>query len=112
MFTLDSYDVWDVWPAATRVLMALIRVYARDGRATVRSVAAEVDLGASTTLAHLRRLRRFGLVDWADGQTGTLRPLVGPVLFLGDWPCPVCHDEFPRDHHVCMRDWIEATSAR
>jgi len=111
MYTPTGYDMWDVWPAPTRVLFALIRVYSRDGRATVRAVAAEADRSPATTYVHLRRLRRFGLAHWDDGQMGTLRPLFGPVPFLGDWPCPICLDEFPRDHHVCMREWIEATSA-
>ncbi len=69
----------DVSPAPTAVLMAVLRVYARDGRATIRSVAQEAGRNPSTTYAHLRTLRRARLVDWADG--GTLRPSMIPVPF-------------------------------
>lgn len=37
----------------TRTLVALIEVYRRDGRATVRSVAAEVGRSISTVHGHL-----------------------------------------------------------
>lgn len=68
-----------VAPAPSRVLLALIRVYQRDGRATVRTVADEVGICLSTAHAHLTRLQGMGLVAQTEGQTGTLRPTVQPV---------------------------------
>lgn len=68
-------------PGALRVLLALLRVYDRDGRATVRTVAAEADRQISTTWAHLERLAIDGLVTSEPGTHGTLRPLVRPVTF-------------------------------
>lgn len=63
-------------PANLAVLVALIRVHARDGRATVRTVSLEAGRNISTTHAHLRALRRRGLAGWEDDRVGTLRPLV------------------------------------
>ena len=71
-----------VAPAPTRVLLALIRVHQRDGRATVRSVAGEAGICFSTAHAHLVRLQGMGLVAQTEGQTGTLRPTVLPVQVL------------------------------
>lgn len=61
---------------AVRVLLALCRVHARDGRATVRKVNAEAGLSVGPTHCGLWELRTAGLVTWAQGKTGTLRPLV------------------------------------
>lgn len=58
------------------VLMALIRVHARDSRATFRSVAAEADRSLSVTYRSLSMLRARGLCDWGTDQQGTLRPTV------------------------------------
>lgn len=68
-------------PAQTRVLLALLRVYERDGRATVRSVAAEAGLASYGRVqeTHLSRLADAGLIAWEPGKAGTLRPLVGVV---------------------------------
>lgn len=69
-------------PAQTRVLLALVRVWQRDGRAEVRDVMVEADLsGVGTTHDHLVRLRDRGLVAWEPTLQGTLRPLVAPVPF-------------------------------
>lgn len=69
-----------VTPAQLRVLLALVAVYERDGRATVRDVQRQAGLASpNTTDAHLRRLRRDGFATWADGRSGTLRPLVRRV---------------------------------
>ncbi len=71
-------------PAQTRVLLALIRCYQRDGRATCRSVAEEAGLASvgSVYRHHLPSLRRRGLVAWEPNRAGTLRPLVAPVAVL------------------------------
>jgi predicted transcriptional regulator len=68
-----------VMPAQTRVLLALIAVCERDGRATVRSVATEVGRAVRTTYDRLLDLRDVGLVDWEEGKAGTLRPTVRRV---------------------------------
>ncbi len=60
----------------TRVMVALVGVYGAEGRATVRAVARKAGRSINTTHAALMALRRAGLVTWADGTTGTLRPLV------------------------------------
>lgn len=60
--------------AQLATLAALVRVYDRDGRATVRAVATECGRAVSTVHDHLRALRRAGLVGWEDEQQGTLRP--------------------------------------
>lgn len=70
-----------VRPAVTRTMLALVAVYERDGRATVRTVVAELGYGVSSVSrahTHLLELRERGLVGW-EGP-GTLRPLVAPVL--------------------------------
>jgi hypothetical protein len=70
----------DVLPAAqARTLVALIRVYNRAGRATVRDVVHEDGRAISTVHLSLRLLRRRGLVRWTEGQHGTLTPLLWPV---------------------------------
>lgn len=69
----------DVSPAGTEVLLALVAVHARDGRATVRAVAAAAERGVSATHVHLMRLRGLGLVAWDPPRQGTLRPLVAAV---------------------------------
>lgn len=66
-----------VTAAQLRVLCALVRVYERDGRATVRDVTEEAGLRSfSTTHNHLRALFAAGFVEWAEGTAGTLRPLL------------------------------------
>lgn len=51
----------DVSPATTEVLLALMRVHQRDGRATVRAVAREACRSVSTTHHHLTFLSDLGL---------------------------------------------------
>lgn len=65
--------------ATTRVLLACLAEHCERGRVTVRSVAARAGLSVSTAHSALLMLRRLGSVTWADGTTGTLRPLVHPV---------------------------------
>lgn len=62
--------------AATRVLLALIAVHEARGRATVREVALVAGRSISVTHYQLEFLRFLGLVDWVDGRTGTLHPLL------------------------------------
>lgn len=69
-------------PARTRVLLALIRVYQRDGRATVRGVADEAGVHLSTAYTHLCSLLEAGLLARVSKTGGTLRPLVLPVQVL------------------------------
>lgn len=67
-------------PAATRVMRALLVVHARDGRATVRSVAAEAGRSLGPVHRHLRILSDEGLIaGFGDGCQGALRPLVSVV---------------------------------
>lgn len=63
----------------TRILVALMLVYERDGRATFRSVADEVGFTVSYVWRQFLVLRDAGLVDWEYRRSGTLRPLVGVV---------------------------------
>jgi predicted transcriptional regulator len=66
-------------PESTEVLLALLAVWRRDGRATVRAVAHEAGRGVMATHTQLRCLDEAGLV--AMGEAGALRPLVGAVKF-------------------------------
>ena len=67
-------------PPLARTLAALIRVYARDGRATVQSVMVEAGYASRGDVhMHLSRLRGLGLAAWDDGQQATLRPTVVAV---------------------------------
>ena len=76
---MSALAVADVGPVETRVLLALVRVYARDGRATVRSVAKAANRSLQPTHVTLRQLRELGLVAFEEGLASTLRPLVQPV---------------------------------
>lgn len=70
-------------PAETRTLLALLDVYRRDGRATVRSVAAAAGLSSISTIhGNLAALADRGLVASERARSGTLRPLVEVV----PWP--------------------------
>lgn len=68
----------DVLPAhEARVLVALIRVYARDRRATVRAIAAEAGRSVGPTHRALVTLSHRGLVYGIyDGTQGAIRPAV------------------------------------
>ena len=61
-------------PAEARVLAATVA-----GARTVRAVASAADVPLASPHAALLRLRTLGLVAWADGLAGTLRPLVRDV---------------------------------
>lgn len=65
-----------ICPAATDVLLALMRLHHKQGWASVRTVGQVVGMSGSTAFHHLRVLREFGLVDWEPARAGTLRPLV------------------------------------
>lgn len=56
-------------------MMALIRVHARDGRASVRDVADEADCAQSTAHKRLHELAGLGLIIGL-GTKGGLRPAV------------------------------------
>jgi hypothetical protein len=55
-----------------RILSALSRVWIRDGRATIRSVATEAGLSPSVTHRRLRRQVDLGMIAY-DGP-GSYRP--------------------------------------
>lgn len=63
-------------PQTYNVLVALIAVWERDRRATVRDVASEACCSTHTAWRHLRKLRNLGLAQWWPGTAGTLRPVV------------------------------------
>lgn len=63
-----------------KVMLCLLHVYERDGRATFRQVADGAGLSLKTTYQHLIDLRAERQVDWQDGRSGTLRPLVREVV--------------------------------
>ena len=80
--TLTMPDMIDEFD--TRVLLAVCRVHARDGRATLQSVATEANRSLATVCRRLRTLRSIGLVDYptdtnGNGVAGSLRPLIMPV---------------------------------
>jgi hypothetical protein len=62
----------------TRVLLALVRVYERDGRATVRAVAELAHYSLDTTNRRLHNLADLELAGGV-GTRGALRPLVARV---------------------------------
>lgn len=60
--------------------VALARVYERDGRATVRTVAAELGLSSSSSTHYaLEALIDLGLATQEPGTHGSLRPAVTAV---------------------------------
>lgn len=63
----------------TRVYLACLHLFERNGRVTVREVAAGAGMSVASTHGHLRALRVKGLVAWDDGSEGTLRPLYREV---------------------------------
>lgn len=71
----------DLHPSAIRILVALVRVHARNGRATVRELVEPSGLRSTHSVhRHLETLREQGFVAWEDGcARGTLRPLVREV---------------------------------
>lgn len=91
----------------TIVLRALLDVYARDGRATVRSVADQAGRGIKSTHQALGALRRGGWVTWDDHTAGTLRPLCETVPHRGDRYAarPVGLDPRVRDEVFAAAGW-------
>lgn len=78
-----------VSPAQTRLVLAVLAVHQRDGRATVRSVMDEAGLRSPGSLVQrLRSLRDLGLIAWEDGHAGTLRPGVAVVRVAEPAPDP------------------------
>lgn len=73
MSVLSSTDI--------ETLLAVVNLADRSPTITVRDVAAYRGRTVSTTHAHLWVLRNLGLVEWTDGQSGTLRPTVRRVPF-------------------------------
>lgn len=74
----DSPDV--VSPAATAVLLATVVLHDRQGRATMREIAAATGLRSTgSVLGHLRNLRARHLVSWEPSGAGTLHPTVAQV---------------------------------
>lgn len=67
-------------PEATEVMIALLAVHHRDGRATVSTVAWQSSKSRGVVHRHLDHLEQAGLV--ARGGAGQLRPLVSPVSFM------------------------------
>lgn len=65
----------------TRVLLQLQRVR---GRCTIRQLAGALGLSVTPTFDSLRYLRDLGLVDWVDGQMGTLHTTSAPVAINFD----------------------------
>jgi len=62
-------------PAQAVAYRALCAVYERDGRATLRDVAAEAGLPLTTIYERLRSLADDGKVEISpDGHRGRLRP--------------------------------------
>lgn len=73
-----------ICPARTKVMLALLAEYDRDGRATVRQVGSRASLQSPATAHHhLTALKRDALVAMGDGIQGDLRPTVGIVV--GPW---------------------------
>jgi predicted transcriptional regulator len=67
-------------PEATEVMIALLAVYHRDGRATVSTVAWQSSKSRGVVHVHLDHLEAAGLI--ARGGAGQLRPLVSPASFM------------------------------
>jgi hypothetical protein len=59
---------------AIRVLLAVINIYSKQHRVTVREAAAGAGCSVSSAHAALTHLRKHQLVDWQDGLSGTLHP--------------------------------------
>lgn len=69
----------DVTHRRTQILVAIIQYRREHGYApTFRDIAERVDVGVTSVFAHLKVLRRQGLVDWSSHHKGgrTLHALV------------------------------------
>jgi len=63
--------------SATPPTVAAAAVAVLRGARTVREVAAAIGRSSAATHSALRRARYLGLVDFDDGQRGTLRSTLG-----------------------------------
>lgn len=63
----------------TKVLLALVHLFEKNGWVTMRQVADGAGLSNTATYNHLKALRDDGFCEWEDGRFGTLRPLVSEV---------------------------------
>jgi len=59
-----------------RVLLAVIHIYGREHRVTVREAAEVAGCSVASAHASLVHLKKQKLVDWQAGFSGTLRPNV------------------------------------
>lgn len=66
----------------TLVALAIVRIYAEEGRCTFRDVAADVDCSLSTVHLAVDRLVDEGLVAFERGTAGTLRPAARVVAIF------------------------------
>ena len=57
-----------------RVLLAVIHIYGRDHRVTVREAAEASGCSVASAHASLVHLKKHRLVEWQAGLSGTLRP--------------------------------------
>lgn len=68
-------------PRAVEAWLAVSVLHAENGHVTIRDVQSRMDLHSpDTALKWLRVARDFGMVDWADRLSGTLRPTMRIVL--------------------------------
>lgn len=66
------------------VFRAVLKLYDRDGRVTVRDLMDECGLSSPSTVHyHLQSLARAGLVAGiGSGRAGVIRPVVRPTRFV------------------------------
>lgn len=77
---MTSLPTGAITPRMTRVLLAVLVVRQRLGRAPLRAVAEAAGYSSVGSMHHVvRKLRDAGLVTWEEGRVATLRPTVGPV---------------------------------
>lgn len=65
-----------IGPSATTVLLTVMSLHRAETTVRIRDVRAATGLALGTVTVHLSNLRAAGLVDWVDGQSGTLHPTV------------------------------------
>jgi DNA-binding IclR family transcriptional regulator len=59
-----------------RVLLAVIHIYGKEHRVTIREAAETAGCSVASAHASLVHLKKHKLVDWQAGLSGTLRPNV------------------------------------
>jgi DNA-binding IclR family transcriptional regulator len=67
----------------TRVLLAVVEIYERDGCVTMTDVVDRTGFARATVYKWLVRLYDAGLVTWEESRQATLVPLVRPVAIAG-----------------------------